>query len=398
LNKSKKIKKSRFLKAAFTLLFVLPLLLVKYFISYFPHPISSFNPTGISFITFIALAIFFDSLKSNYQTPKIDDFLSASFFFPISLVGPIERGNALLQKLSVPANYSFRQIQSAFLTILIGCFQKFAIANRLALYIDAVYVDPTTYSGWPLTIAIFLFSFQIYYDFLGYTNIARGIAKLFNIELSQNFNLPYLAVSLTDFWRRWHMTLSSWLRDYVYIPLGGSRKGKFRATLNVLATFAISGLWHGSTLLFLYWGLLHGLVIVLEKILFQHVLFRKLTGYRVFNLFRTIITFCIVSFLWILFKSKNPSVAGNLISHAFSSNRLNLHLLTSNLDLLYDFELSIFLIVTTFLIEGLLRTRESLRSKIIATPYLYTISVVLLLIGLAFLGIFSSQNFYYERF
>ena len=216
-------------------------------------------PVGISFYTFQALSYTADVYRGELRPRK--NFLTYALyvsFFPQLVAGPIERSGHLLEQLEADRPFDYLAARSGLLRMLWGLFQKVVIADRLAIFVDAVYAAPASAPGAAVALATVFFTVQIYCDFAGYSNIAIGAARVLGVELTENFRQPYLAVSIRDFWRRWHISLSSWFRDYLYIPLGGSRKGRGRRMLNILIVFLASGLWHGAQWHFVLWGLLHG--------------------------------------------------------------------------------------------------------------------------------------------
>lgn len=216
-------------------------------------------PVGISFYTFQALGYTVDVYRGDIYAER-NFFHYALFvsFFPQLVAGPIERSKNLLRQLDKPAKLNFNSFRDGFLLMLWGYFLKMVLADRIAVFVDTVYGDFETYTGVYLIVATLLFAVQIYCDFLGYSVIAMGAAKILGIQLMENFDAPYLATGVSEFWRRWHISLSSWFRDYLYIPLGGNRKGKIKKYANLLITFGVSGLWHGADWSYVIWGLLNG--------------------------------------------------------------------------------------------------------------------------------------------
>lgn len=224
-------------------------------------------PVGISFYILQALGYLIDVYRGNIEAEK--DFMKYALFvsfFPQLVAGPIERSKNLLVQLRNPQKFSYDNIRKGFLLILYGLFIKMVIADRAAIIVDTVYKDSVAYPGFYIVVATFFFAIQIYCDFYGYSTIARGSALLLGIRLMDNFVAPYYSKSVKEFWRRWHVSLSGWFRDYLYIPLGGNREGKLRKQCNLLLVFGISGLWHGASLSFLFWGLLNGMYQVVSDI------------------------------------------------------------------------------------------------------------------------------------
>ena len=224
-------------------------------------------PVGISFYTFQALGYTVDVYRDEIYAEK-NFFRYALFvsFFPQLVAGPIERSKNLLVQLSKPVKFDFDNVKEGILLMIWGFFLKIVLADRIAIFVDTVYGDYITYGGWYLIIATILFAFQVYCDFYGYTVIARGTGMFFGVKLMENFDAPYLATSVAEFWRRWHISLTSWFKDYLYIPLGGSRKGKIRKYINKLLVFLVSGLWHGADISYVIWGMLNGIYQVVEEI------------------------------------------------------------------------------------------------------------------------------------
>lgn len=266
-------------------------------------------PVGISFYIFQALGYTMDVYRNEICAEK-NFFRYALFvsFFPQLVAGPIERSKNLLKQLAAPKKFSFERAREGLLLMLWGYFLKMVLADRIAIFVDTVYGDFITYSGCYLLAATALFAVQIYCDFAGYSIIAMGVAKILGVELMENFDAPYLSTSVGDFWRRWHKSLTSWFKDYLYIPLGGSRKGKLCKYINKMVVFTVSGLWHGASLSFVVWGWLNGvyqvagemLQPVRDKMVSLLNLNRKSLGHK---LACTIGTFVLVDFSWIFFRA-----------------------------------------------------------------------------------------------
>ncbi len=266
-------------------------------------------PVGISFYTFQALGYTVDIYRGNIRAEKrfVNYALFVSFF-PQLVAGPIERSENLLPQLDDLQGYSYENLTSGLKRMLFGFFQKVVIADRLAVMVDTLYANPSDYYGAQVAIISVLFSFQIYCDFAGYSNIAIGAARCMGVQLMTNFKTPYFATSIREFWSRWHISLSSWFKTYVYIPLGGSHRGRWRTYCNIIILFALSGLWHGANTTFVLWGLLHGLYQVAERISMpsRNTLARKfhLSNDKLpCRVVSTIVTFALVTFAWIFFRA-----------------------------------------------------------------------------------------------
>ena len=271
-------------------------------------------PMGISFYTFQSLSYTIDVYngKVTRERHPLPFFLYVSFF-PQLVAGPIERAKNLLGQLNNLQDLRWDNINGGLTKVAIGFFKKLVIADRIAPLVNQVYANPADYDGFLLTLATLLFAFQIYCDFSGYSDIAIGIAKMFGIRLMENFRSPYLTRNIRDFWNSWHISLSTWFRDYVYIPLGGNRRKTVR---NIFLTFLISGLWHGANWTFVVWGALHGIYLILTIQLIQRI---KIKG-RLYSYATTLITFLFVSFAWIFFRANTIQDAFLIIKKAFSFN------------------------------------------------------------------------------
>ena len=217
-------------------------------------------PLGISYYTFKIISYLVDIYKGKIEAEKHFGYYALYVsFFPQILCGPIERADHFIPQLKYGCKFEDKLAAEGLERIIIGLFKKLAIADRLALYVGTVFDAPTAYPGLASIMAVAFYTVQIYCDFSGYSDMAIGMAQMLGIRTRENFRYPYFSRSIKEFWSRWHISLSSWLRDYIYIPLGGNRKGKVRKNLNTMAVFLVSGIWHGSSLSFVFWGALHGL-------------------------------------------------------------------------------------------------------------------------------------------
>lgn len=290
------------------------------------YPVQTFDiflPMGISFYTFQSLSYTIDVYRGDTRAERNFFYLSLYVtFFPQLVAGPIERSDRLLPQFRKKVDFDIDRIVAGTKIMILGFFKKIVIADRLAVAVNAVYNSPESFSGIYYVIATLLFAFQIYCDFSGYSQIAIGSAKVLGIELMQNFDRPYLSKSVQEFWRRWHISLSTWFRDYVYIPLGGSRVARSRYYMNIMATFLLSGLWHGASWNFVIWGGLHGLYQVIghmtsktrEKI--KAAL--KIDGTFLLKVFQVAFIFTLTSFAWIFFRANTFSDSIYIINNLFS--------------------------------------------------------------------------------
>ena len=263
-------------------------------------------PLGISFYTFRAISFLAEVHKKAVPVQDPVSLIDYICFFPFFMAGPIHRPQPFFDALNAPFVFDYRKQKNGFIQMCLGLFEKLVIADFLKNMTDQFYRPEL--SGIYTVLAVILYAFYIYADFDAYSNTALGIAKMMGFESERNFHAPYCSSSLMEFWKRWHISLSSWLRDYIYIPLGGSRKGKARKYLNILIVFLASGLWHGNTLMFLIWGLGHGILNILENIIAS--VFRDKSWVRVLKPLLVILNFVIVALLWVPFQS--PSMADTI--------------------------------------------------------------------------------------
>jgi alginate O-acetyltransferase complex protein AlgI len=292
-----------------------------------PYDIPYFDlllPIGISFYTFQKISYVVDVYHGTAKAERhFGIFAVYSCFFPQLVAGPIERAQHLLHQFYEEHEFSCERATSGLRLILWGFFKKVAVADRLAVLVKAVYADPQGYSGLPLIVATVFFAFQIYCDFSGYTDIAIGSARLLGFDLMANFRQPYFSKSIPEFWRRWHISLSSWFRDYLYIPLGGNRVVKWRWYYNLFITFLLSGLWHGANWTFAAWGALHGCYMVIDSMLGPRrdrlrMKLKSGTAQIAFDWMNVGLTFGLVTIAWIPFRAANFNDAWYIFTHLFS--------------------------------------------------------------------------------
>ncbi len=278
----------------------LNLLLERFHIKAVEPGFSLLLPVGISFYTFQALGYTIDVYRKEIFAEK-NFFRYALFvsFFPQLVAGPIERSKNLLKQMEEPHSFDYLRMRKGLLIMLWGYFLKLVIADRAAIFVNAVYGDYHTYGGLYIVVATLLFAVQIYCDFAGYSTIARGAALVMGFRLMENFEAPYFSKSVAEFWRRWHISLSGWFKDYLYIPLGGNRKGTLRKQINLFIVFLVSGLWHGAAWNFVIWGGLNGVYQVLG--MWKEKAKQKLEGRRSKADF--IFTFILIDFAWLFFRA-----------------------------------------------------------------------------------------------
>ena len=269
-------------------------------------------PIGLSFHTFQAMSYTIEVYRGRQQVER--DFLVYTLYvlyYPQLVAGPIERPQNILAQLRQTHRFDGERVTRGLRRMLWGFFKKIVVADRLALAVNTIYSDPRAHPGPSLVLATVFFSYQIYADFSGYSDIALGASEVMGIKLMTNFREPYTAASVTEFWNRWHISLSTWFRDYVYIPLGGNRAGPVRRRANLMATFALSGLWHGANWTYVLWGLLNGAFLVVERGRGSRVIRQRSTP-------RVALTFALVSFAWIFFRARTVSDAFYISAHLTS--------------------------------------------------------------------------------
>lgn len=279
-------------------------------------------PVGISFYTFQTLSYTIDVYRGNMPaTRHLGIFALYVSFFPQLVAGPIERSTQLLPQLQVKHHFNYANVTGGLKLIAWGMFKKVVIADRLALMVNQVYESPQTYEGLPLIIATVFFAFQIFCDFSGYSDIAIGTAQVMGFKLMENFKRPYFSKTIKEFWRRWHVSLSFWFRDYLYIPLGGNRVVKWRSYYNLFLTFLISGLWHGAEWTFVVWGALHGFYLIVGIItdpIYQKILTPRLCKTFGIKFLQIAITFSLTCLAWVFFRANSLEEAIYIVSHLFS--------------------------------------------------------------------------------
>lgn len=280
-------------------------------------------PVGISFYTFQALGYAIDVYRGTTKREK-SFFTYALFvsFFPQLVAGPIERSNNLLPQFHNPQKFDYTRAKNGLVLMAWGFFKKMVIADGVATFVTLVYTTPTNYGGLQLCIATVLFAFQVYCDFGGYSDIAIGCAQVLGFKLMRNFDKPYFSTTLQGYWRRWHVSLSSWFSDYVYIPLGGSRRGPVRTYINLLITFLVSGLWHGADWTFVLWGLINGIYVCISRA-FKPVRTRLEDRYNlktnpVYTSVCSLVVFLLICFGYIFFRANTFADAGYITANLFS--------------------------------------------------------------------------------
>ena len=345
-------------------------------------------PVGISFYTFQTLSYSIDVYKRKLKPSQdIVVFFTFVSFFPQLVAGPIERATNLLPQFTTKREFSYESLSKGFKLMIWGFFLKIVVADRAAIYVSAVYNNIESHEGLTFIAATLLFAFQIYGDFAGYSLIAIGTAKLFGFDLMTNFNRPYFSSSVSEFWTRWHISLSTWFRDYLYIPLGGNRATKPRWLFNLFITFLVSGLWHGANWTFVVWGALNGVYLIFEVLLFKQ---------RKKNVLNIITTFILINFAWIFFRA-------NSIQDAFYIIKV----ITTNLGDLYigrgpDKTAPIYALLAILALLALEIKREYFNSLFSISKhkneYVRMAAYATLIFVILYLGVFDDGQFIYFQF
>jgi D-alanyl-lipoteichoic acid acyltransferase DltB (MBOAT superfamily) len=351
-------------------------------------------PVGISFYTFHGLSYVIDIYHSRIEPEK--NIITYSLFvsyFPLLVAGPIERATHLLPQIKRKRNFCYSQAVNGVKQIVFGLFKKIVVADNCAFFVNEIFSNVSKHSSSELWIGMIFFSFQIYGDFSGYSDIALGTSKLLGIDLLQNFRFPYFARDIADFWRRWHMSLSGWFRDYVYIPLGGSQVKKPKRIRNVVIIFLLSGFWHGANWTFIFWGLIHAILFIPLLLTNQNRSSLYDSSFTIKTYLKIVTTFFMVSFAWIFFRANSMSDA-----FIFISNMVSLHggpptFFYSTFKLLLLFFICIIGIVFLVFIEWKNVSRGN------QEVYLNKITIFILLFFLMCMGAYQNpSSFIYFQF
>ena len=369
-----------------------------------PNTLNLLLPVGISFYTFQALSYTIDVYRNDVKIEK--NFIRYALFvsfFPQLVAGPIEKSKDLLKQFEEVHKFEWDNVKTGLLLIGIGVFYKLVISDRVAIAVNMVYNnvnDFTNGGGFYFIVATILFAFQIYFDFNAYSTIAKGSAKVLGYELMTNFNKPYFATSIKEFWRRWHISLSSWFKEYLYFPLGGSKKGFWRTQLNLFIVFLVSGLWHGAALTFVIWGCIHGIYQVIGNLIRKYIKEYKITKTKIFRAIQVFVTFILVNFAWIFFRANSLTDAITVISNLFNFGQdISIYYLGLGSR---SAKILIITLAITFLLE-LISNKVDLkkwiqsRNIVIGWCFYYVLIFTIVIFGIYGPG-YSSQEFIYFQF
>ncbi len=377
------------------------------------YPISSLMiilPIGLSFHTFQAMSYTIEVFRGRVKAERhFGIYALYVMFYPQLVAGPIERPQNLIHQLRAKHLFDYRRVADGLKLMTWGMFKKVVIADRLALLVNQVYGDPFSFRGLPLLTATIFFAFQIFCDFSGYSDIAIGAAQVMGVKLMDNFNRPYFSKSISEFWHRWHISLSTWFRDYLYISMGGSRVAKWRWQFNLLVTFLVSGLWHGANWTYVIWGAINGFYIVssiwTEGIRNKVINFTRLNRspliYRITQVF---VTFSLTCFAWIFFRARNIFEAGYIVRHTFDGfsglwNVSNVQRAMSGLNFGREYYLIAAASVVFMEMVHLMQRHGRIRHMLSERPVWVRWSVYyLLIIGILLFGVFNRSQFIYFQF
>ena len=361
-------------------------------------PLRILLPIGLSFHTFQAMSYTIEVYRGHQKAERhFGIYALYVMFYPQLVAGPIERPQNMLHQFYRKVEFNYDRIVAGLRLMLWGLFKKIVIADRLSIYVDAVYNNAEHHSGITCIVATIFFAFQIYCDFSGYSGIALGAAKVLGIDLMENFRRPYLATSIRDFWSRWHISLSTWFRDYLYIPLGGSRVKVPRHILNLLIVFMVSGLWHGASWTFVIWGALHGLYQTAELLMNKYVFKKKhaeAPKSQWARLPRYVLTFSLASFAWIFFRANTVQDAFTVIGNIFTL-RPGSFFVGYGAGFMYSVGLIIFLMLAEINQEFLAEKWSMIWSP---KPVVRMAGYALLLIVMLLIGVFNGGQFIYFQF
>ncbi len=348
-------------------------------------------PIGLSFHTFQAMSYTIEVYRGNQKAERHFGIYSLYvMFYPQLVAGPIERPQNLLPQFRVKHKFNADNFKIGLSQMAFGFFKKVVIADRLAMAVDYSFANAENQSGLSLAVSAVFYSFQIYCDFSGYSDIAIGAARIMGFKLMTNFNAPYFSRSISEFWKRWHISLSTWFRDYLYFPLGGNRMKNHRVYFNLFIVFLISGLWHGANWTFVIWGSIHGVLMIIERkfnTFWKTV--NRILNKNIISLFRIIVTFSIVTLAWVFFRAESSNKAVYILHKIF-----NLSLIDTIASPLNNAEL-----LFSFLLISLLMCKERCFSYInMRNNLVFVFYIILISLCCYFFGVFDNKQFIYFQF
>lgn len=351
-------------------------------------------PIGLSFHTFQAMSYTIEVYRGNQNAERhFGIYALYVMFYPQLVAGPIERPQNVIHQFYQRHYFNYDRVVSGLRLMLWGLFKKVVIADRLAIYVDAVYNNPEHHSGITAAVATIFFAFQIYCDFSGYSTIAIGASRVLGIKLMENFRRPYLAKSIKEFWSRWHISLSTWFRDYLYIPIGGSRVKFPRHMLNLLIVFVVSGIWHGASWTFVIWGLLHGTYQVIEILLNKYV-YKDKKRSKPEVIMNYITTFILVCLAWVFFRANTVQDAFTIVSNILTFKEGGLFIGFAA-GFVYSVLLIVFLILAEINYEYLNNKLSMIYNP---SPVVRGAGYLLLLLVILMIGVFNGGQFIYFQF
>lgn len=398
MDKIKSKKLVLFLSITFN---VLALALFKY--SYVLNPIFFkgthylfwLQPIGVSFLTFKNISYLVDNYKGIISERKFIEYFTYATFFPVSVSGPILRYNLFEENLTNANQISTKKFMINMTRLYFGLFQKVFLANQFAIIADKIFGLPFDQISTPIMwLGALSYTFQIYFDFSGYSDIAIGLAGVMGFDIPENFNYPYISKSLSDFWTRWHISLTQWFRDYIYIPLGGNRVVKYRHYINMLIVWLLTGIWHGNSMNFIYWGLFNLIILLIEK----DILFKYTSLFKKRNIFNVLYSFIVINVGWVFFRSSSADSAFEYIKIMFSFNvdKMSLnHVLTYFLNHPLIWVIG-FVLVTPVLPK--LFNKLINKDKKISNILISCLFILLLVVTITFVVSSSYSSFIYEQF
>lgn len=356
------------------------------------HTLKILLPVGISFYTFTALSYSIDVYQRKVEpTRDVLAYLAYVMFFPSILSGPISRAQKQLPQYFKKRSFDYDKAVSACKILLLGGVMKLCLADRLGIYVDAVYANIAQHNGTTLLFTSIMYTIQIYADFAGYSLMSIGSGRLLGIELQTNFIRPYFAKTVTDFWRRWHISLTTWFRDYIYFPLGGNRCSKARWILNTMIVFTVSGLWHGAAYTFIIWGAMHGACMVFERLVYGEKIKQISDKFSIANLLRLMLNFTIVNFAWVFFRVSDLGDVMVIFRKIFTEP--GRPFLDTN-TLMMAFFAMVIVFIYDFIKEKNLNI-HLLSSKYMVVRY---ITAVLLIVYILAYGVLNGGSFIYFQF